>query len=81
MSNTIFLTLNNNKSVFVPTKLNLSKEKLFFANKNLFANASIKPLPSSRVEDRARPKLEEDSSFVKTNYLSSSKALKYKEEV
>ncbi len=67
--------------MFVPTKLNLSKEKKFFVNKNLFANTAIKPLPSLRVEDRARPKLEEDAAFVKTNYLSSSKALKYREEV
>jgi hypothetical protein len=64
--------------------LNLSKEKKVFVNKNLFSNPTIRPLPPVRNldNDRPTPKLEsEEPPLIKENFLSSSKALKYKDEV
>ncbi len=62
--------------------LHLSKEKKIFVNKNLFSNPTIRPLPPKRTEeDRPTPKLSDEHSLVRENFLSSSKALKYKEEV
>ncbi len=60
----------------------LSKEKKVFVNKNLFSNPTIRPLPPIRSdEDRPTPKLSEEPTLVRQNFLSSSKALKYKDEV
>lgn len=58
-------------------------------NKNLFVNSSIKPLPQRELlskEDIPIPKLADDtpdleSMLVRENLLSSSKALKYKDQV
>ena len=68
-----------------PAKVSLSKEKKVFVNKNLFNNPTIRPLPPVRStdDDRPTPKLqaEEQPALVRENFLSSSKALKYKDEV
>ena len=58
-------------------------------NKNLFVNSSIKPLPQREVlakEDLPIPKLADntpdlETMLVRENLLSSSKALKYKDQV
>ena len=70
----------------MPSKVSLSKEKKFFANKNLFSNPTIRTMPPLRQsnfeEMQPKPKLEENyNSLVKENLLSSSKALKYKKEI
>lgn len=65
---------------------NLAKEQKVFVNKNLFCNPSIRPIPSvtrKTADEQPVPKLEESERphFVSANLLSSSKALKFKDEV
>jgi hypothetical protein len=64
----------------------LEKEQKIFVNKNLFCNPTIRPLPSitkrQSEAEKPTPKVEDERpEFVKENFLSSSKALKFKDEV
>lgn len=67
----------------------LNKEAKVFVNKNLFVNSAIRPLPLREqplAEDKPTPKLVDDTPdleevLVRENLLSSSKALKYKDQV